>query len=244
MTQSSQSSHDSPLRELYGGAIIAKLPSDFKDVSDFRPVPDHQEVFLNDHEVSINTELLDLGHDQSDDMVLSYYFHDLATNNESQHHQILHERLILEDQHPTTVFGHVPAEQGGQQGFMPAIGGSHTKMMLIGKQSVKKYRSETSPLHDVYIIMTLIRLRNVDTDVLLTFNIPSTLLSTRNISPETLEMNLNLDFFISPTAAAADGHDEGDEGHQALTSALPELVNYREYLQSFQVRDWQLFGGQ
>jgi hypothetical protein len=32
--------------ELFGGAIrIASLPSRFKDLSDFRQVPDHQEVF-------------------------------------------------------------------------------------------------------------------------------------------------------------------------------------------------------
>lgn len=30
--------------ELYGGAIITQLPERFVDVSDFRPVPDHQEV--------------------------------------------------------------------------------------------------------------------------------------------------------------------------------------------------------
>lgn len=30
--------------ELYGGAIIAQFPERFVDVSDFRPVPDHQEV--------------------------------------------------------------------------------------------------------------------------------------------------------------------------------------------------------
>jgi hypothetical protein len=30
--------------ELYGGAITAQFPERFVDVSDFRPVPDHQEV--------------------------------------------------------------------------------------------------------------------------------------------------------------------------------------------------------
>jgi hypothetical protein len=223
MTQSESSHPASSIRPLYGGAIIAKLPEEFKDVSDVRPVPDHQEVFLNDHEVSIISELLDLGHDQSDDVVLQYYFHDLANNNESQQTQILHERLVVDD-----------TAAAGSHHFMPMIGGSHTKMMLIGKQSVKKYRSETSPLHDVYIIMTLIRLRNVDTDVLLTLNIPSTLLPIRNISSETLEMTLNLDLFLSSTMIE----------DNTLMTALPELQIYRDFLQSFHVRDWQLFGGQ
>jgi hypothetical protein len=30
--------------ELYGGAITTQFPERFVDVSDFRPVPDHQEV--------------------------------------------------------------------------------------------------------------------------------------------------------------------------------------------------------
>lgn len=32
-------------RSLYGGAMTAAVPKTFDDVSDFRQVPDHQEVF-------------------------------------------------------------------------------------------------------------------------------------------------------------------------------------------------------
>ncbi len=31
-------------RDLFGGAIELHLPSRFMDISDFRPIPDHQEV--------------------------------------------------------------------------------------------------------------------------------------------------------------------------------------------------------
>lgn len=34
-------------RPLYGGAITALLPTSFLDASDVRPVPDHQEVFTS-----------------------------------------------------------------------------------------------------------------------------------------------------------------------------------------------------
>ena len=34
-------------RGLFGGAIIVKVPKDFKDVSQFRQVPDNQEVFVS-----------------------------------------------------------------------------------------------------------------------------------------------------------------------------------------------------
>jgi Ran-interacting Mog1 protein len=35
------------VRDLYGGAITAQLPTDFIDSSDLRQVPDHQEVYLS-----------------------------------------------------------------------------------------------------------------------------------------------------------------------------------------------------
>lgn len=34
-------------RALFGGAIEMSLPQRFVDVSDYRPVPDHQEVHLS-----------------------------------------------------------------------------------------------------------------------------------------------------------------------------------------------------
>lgn len=47
-------------RELFGGALSIKVPKDFKDVSAFRQVPDHQEVFVsNDSDDSLIVELLE-----------------------------------------------------------------------------------------------------------------------------------------------------------------------------------------
>lgn len=34
-------------RGLFGGGITVKVPKDFKDVSQFRQVPDNQEVFVS-----------------------------------------------------------------------------------------------------------------------------------------------------------------------------------------------------
>lgn len=33
--------------DLFGGAIVASIPSTFEDVSDIRQVPDNQEVYLD-----------------------------------------------------------------------------------------------------------------------------------------------------------------------------------------------------
>ena len=47
-------------RELFGGGISVKVPKDFKDVSVFRQVPDHQEVFVsNESDDTLIIELLE-----------------------------------------------------------------------------------------------------------------------------------------------------------------------------------------
>ena len=74
----------SPLRKFYGGAIHGHLPATFTDISDYRPVPDHQEVYMNEHEASIIIELLDLNTEEAEDHVIRYYFNDLAGHNESE----------------------------------------------------------------------------------------------------------------------------------------------------------------
>ena len=49
-------------RELFGGAITVDLPTRMVDVSDFRPVPDNQEVWTDaDRDESIILELLERG---------------------------------------------------------------------------------------------------------------------------------------------------------------------------------------
>jgi hypothetical protein len=35
------------MTELFGGAMTCLLPASFQDLSGFRPVPDHQEVFVD-----------------------------------------------------------------------------------------------------------------------------------------------------------------------------------------------------
>ena len=46
--------------ELFGGALSIKIPNDFNDVSGFRQVPDHQEVFVSrDSDDTLIVEILE-----------------------------------------------------------------------------------------------------------------------------------------------------------------------------------------
>lgn len=62
-------------RELFGSGIKILVPKDFKDVSDFRQVPDHQEVFVsNDSDATLIVELLESPSEPSDyELGIKYY---------------------------------------------------------------------------------------------------------------------------------------------------------------------------
>ena len=68
-------------RQLFGGAITINLPSSFKDVSEMRPVPDHQEIFCDtssDHSLSV--EIVEMG---PPDDVAAFYLRDWMELNDA-----------------------------------------------------------------------------------------------------------------------------------------------------------------
>lgn len=64
--------------ELYGGAVTARVPARFRDLSDVAPVPDHQEVFFDDAlEESLHVELVERDGESADALTLARgLFHD------------------------------------------------------------------------------------------------------------------------------------------------------------------------
>lgn len=203
-----------PIRPLYGGAIQAILNPLFDDVSRLREVPDHQEVFLyTSHDISLIVELLDLDKVHADDTALRYHFEELARVNESFQSTILSEKLLMDDS------------------FMPFIGPGFTRMALIGKQYVKKYHSPDAPVDEVYIILVLIRLRNVGTDLLITLNIPVKD-EIRALPLDTWFSDVNILTVGSPLESTYD----------TVYTALPPINLFREVLHTFKINDWSLFG--
>lgn len=68
---------------LFGGAISMLIPTTFDDVSNFREVPDHQEVYLSgETNASMVIELMNYDDSVSDEKAASHYFHDLATDSQ------------------------------------------------------------------------------------------------------------------------------------------------------------------
>lgn len=68
---------------LFGGALTCVLPAQWLDASDARPVPDHQEVWLErDGERSVIIEILERA-DCDDSICAPFHFDDLAHGNDA-----------------------------------------------------------------------------------------------------------------------------------------------------------------
>lgn len=69
---------------LYGGSIKVVLPSNFIDASDFRQVPDNQEVFVNDNNNdSIVFDILERVNAEDEDAVQEHVKEIAVLNNVS-----------------------------------------------------------------------------------------------------------------------------------------------------------------
>ncbi len=209
-------------RPLYGGAIESILLPIFEDVSSLRDIPDHQEVFLHhDSEASIIVELLDLEKDASESNILSHYFTDLAKHNDCQNYEIFQQSLSMPD------------------GFMPHVTPAFSRLACTGKQMVKKYRSEQAKVDYVYIALVVVRLRNVDTDVLISLNLP---LSEQRLSllPPGSDVTA-IDALFQTTEALILGDHSHSPGIVQLEIVFPEVKSFQDFLHHFRIQDWSLF---
>jgi hypothetical protein len=68
-------------RPLYGGAITCQIPDDWRDVSDVRQVPDHQECWQDTEGRLLVVEILARESEVIDEQAAAFFFHDLADYN-------------------------------------------------------------------------------------------------------------------------------------------------------------------
>jgi hypothetical protein len=74
-------------KELFGGAITSDLPTDWIDLSDVRPIPDHQECFQDslakDNPTMLIVEILEMQDTVKDEDAAAFFFSDLAERNDA-----------------------------------------------------------------------------------------------------------------------------------------------------------------
>ncbi|KAI6249970.1 putative ran guanine nucleotide release factor [Erysiphe necator] len=163
-------------RSLYGGAITVELPSFFVDVSDFRQVPDHQEVFLdNSGFTSIIFDITErVGSDSTgpdvDCAALTAHLEDIT---EKETVQVWNTN--------STQFSKLP--EG-----IPA----YTLIATPIESSKNPKNSKFTA-----ILLTLVRLEKESTDILITINVPHE--DTEDIELETGKLGKLIDNSIEYT---------------------------------------------
>ena len=146
-------------RTLYGGAIKLDLPSSFDDVSAFRQVPDHQEVWVDrDSNRSVIVELLDMEEDCQDFEVCEHIFRDCAQANNASDISILSQRRLRAAEVPKLMLD------------PPCPKTWISLWLLSGYQNCAKFNYKERD--HVHVHMFVARLPNVRTDLCIFFNEP------------------------------------------------------------------------
>lgn len=146
-------------RELFGGAILASFPARYVDVSDFRPVPDNQEVWTDaNRDESVIVEILERVEAGPSDAegAAAWFFRDLADVNDASvasGASVIHQTRAL-----------TPAD-------LPRLGApvAPGSSICVGESSMTKARDRGEP-NRVRVIVACVRLPEQDTDLLVTVN--------------------------------------------------------------------------
>lgn len=140
--------------ELYGGAFTIDYPNRFLDISHYRPIPDHQEVYIDpDRDQSIIIELNSY-QDVPDAAAIGVHWKDLMSDSSSDAAQIEEQGELTQ----YTLSDPAVNQHVAYIGFAD------------GTAQVGKYKEEALNTIRTYIVN--LRMKCVTTDVLIIFNIP------------------------------------------------------------------------
>jgi hypothetical protein len=152
-------------RQLFGGTITCDIPSEWRDVSDIRQVPDHQECFQEIDGAALVIEILDQ-QEVPDADAASFFFDDLAESNGSSENQFQNTALPTNANPINCV----------------ACAGSGIQKVAIGRDQGIACNPRQQDIRWVHIEICAFRLANVSTDLLLTVSRPVN--SPRNASTQ------------------------------------------------------------
>ncbi|KAI0747915.1 Mog1p/PsbP-like protein [Daedaleopsis nitida] len=141
----------SAAKELFGGAITVSLPTDLIDASDFRQVPDTQEVFVSStSDISLIVEVLQSVDATDLRQAAGLHFDALAHDNDATSQTI----------------ADTAENPNGSDGTTP------DPVVLYGTQTVKKFNSRSAD--EVRILLALYRVPDKNVDLVMTMNVPMT----------------------------------------------------------------------
>ncbi|KAJ3332174.1 hypothetical protein HDU76_001055 [Blyttiomyces sp. JEL0837] len=213
-------------KELYGGAIVAKLPRSFVDASQLREIPDNQEVFVDvTTDQSVIIELVQLVPEATNPAV--YHFWELADDNGARQHSRI---LSVEEISPGTEAPQLPPE-------------AHISV-VIGQQQIAKFKeSDPNARNLVNIYVAVVRLPQVGTDMIISYNHPVALGDTSSSRAELEKAGM------IPEAAAVGGlpvtmtqsSQAVGMGEMMMAGGEFAIANFKNIVKSLWIKDWNLF---
>ncbi|KAG5059418.1 hypothetical protein AAZX31_01G044100 [Glycine max] len=188
---------------LFGGKISSTFPHRFQDVSSIRQVPDHQEVFADpSRDESLIFELLEFKPDVADNGSAGWFLQDLASEQDAEGSVVIEQSGVLEA--PGLMYNNTPA----------------VVTTAVGQMAISKGRQGREAQNIVKVYLANLRLRGVDTDVLVSAYEP---------------------IVINPLSESADTVGAGVAVPAAQAGCMPMDEVFKLAVTSFRVHDWGLF---
>ncbi|XP_061991878.1 uncharacterized protein LOC133709935 isoform X1 [Rosa rugosa] len=191
-------------RALFGGAISSIIPNRFQDVSNVRQVPDHQEAFVDPaRDESLIIELLDLKPEVGDNGSAAWFLQDLATEQEAEGSVVVEQSGVVEA--PGLCYRNIPA----------------VVTTAVAQMAISKGRQGREAQNTVRVYVANLRLKGVNTDVLITAYEP---------------------IHINPLSESANTVGAGLAAPALQSGHVPMAEVFRLAVSSFKINDWNLFG--
>ncbi|KAM2781722.1 hypothetical protein COP1_011441 [Malus domestica] len=191
-------------RPLFGGAITSTFPLRFQDVSNIRQVPDHQEAFVDPaRDESLIFELLEFKHEVGDNGSANWFLQDLATEQDAEGSLVIEQSGIIEA--PGLCYRDTPA----------------VVTTAVGQMAISKGRQGRDAQNIVRVYVANLRLKGVNTDVLITAYEP---------------------VHINPLSESANTVGAGFAVPAVQSGHMPVAEVFKLAVSSFRVNDWNLFG--
>lgn len=149
-------------RQLFGGAISCEIPSTWRDVSDIRQVPDHQEVWQEMDGAVLVVEILQR-QEVDDANAASFFFTDLAEAN----------GIIGQSNDAIFYPSPVPTANQMQISNGTACSGMGYQKIAKGRDyDIAGNRRTDQTIQWTRIELCVLRLEHVETDLLITISRP------------------------------------------------------------------------
>ncbi|RKP03028.1 hypothetical protein CXG81DRAFT_24339 [Caulochytrium protostelioides] len=216
---------------LFGGAMTAALPRAMTSVALLRQIPDNQEVFASQgaEDTSVIIELTEPAATAPGQLPAVWHFHELAELNDARgaDAMLMHQLAAF----PSDVIGIQDAAAAASRVAAALPFPASAYSFAVGTQRIAKFNEQAKNV--VAVLVAVIRLADVETDVVVTYHVPTV-----------------LDPASSSAAAVAAAATSGEAA--ALSSPSPALAlapdlqaawsTFLALVASVRVLDYGLFG--